>query len=119
MSLSSHKRRAVLALVEHGAVARAADECKLSRQTLYRWLREPEFAQALRDESDSRVEQASRRLTYLVDEAITVLSELLKSGSEHQRRLAADSVLSHALRLRELVELEQRISNLERSLETK
>ena len=114
MSLSPQKRRAILALTEHGAVARAADACKLSRQTLYRWLREPEFAQALREESDSRVEQASRRLTALVDEAISVMSQLLKSDSEHVRRLTADSILSHGIRLRELVELTERISNLEK-----
>ena len=116
MSLSPSKQRAVLALVEHGSVVAAADACKLSRQTLYRWLREPLFAQALRIASGEQIEQASRRLSSLMIRAIDELERLLSSESEHQRRLTADSVLSHALRLRELVELEQRVSNLEKQI---
>lgn len=115
--LSLSKQRALLALVERGSVSRAADECKLSRQTLYRWLREPEFSSALRDASGSQVEQASRRLTALMMRAVDELELLLDSRSEHTRRLTADSILSHALRLRELVELESRVSELERKLE--
>jgi DNA-binding transcriptional ArsR family regulator len=111
--LSPAKRRAILALVEHGSVAQAADACNLSRQTLYRWLREPAFTRELREASGSQVEQASRRLDSLLLRAIDELERLLSSESEQQRRLAVDSILSHGVRLRELTQLEQRVRALE------
>lgn len=115
--LSPSKRRAVLALVEHGNVSKAADACGVARQTLHRWMREPEFSSALRGASGEQVEQVSRRLTALMLKAVDTLeSLLLSSDSEHQKRLAADSILSHGLRLRELVELEQRVSELEKRI---
>ena len=113
MSLNTRKRRAILALIEHGAVSQAADAIGCARQTLYRWLKEPEFAQALRDASGSQVADASRRLDALLLRAIAELEKLLGSESDHQRRLAAESILSHGVRLRELTELEERVSALE------
>jgi DNA-binding transcriptional LysR family regulator len=113
MSLSPRKKRAVLALVEHGEVSKAADACSLSRQTLYRWLREREFTVALREASGSQVAEASRRLDALLMRAIGELEKILDSGSARERRLTADSILSHAVRLRELTELTERISALE------
>lgn len=117
--LTPSKHRAVLAIVEHGSVARAAAECKLSRQTLYRWIREPEFELALREASSAQVVELSRRLTSLTLKAVEKLEKLLGSPSEHQARLAADSILTHAIRLRELTELTERIRDLELMMERK
>ena len=117
--LSPSKARAVLALVEHGSVSRAAAECKLSRQTLYRWMREAEFEFALKEASSAQVVELSRRLTALTIRAVEKLEQLLNSPSEQQARLAADSILSHAIRLRELTELEERIRDLELTMERK
>lgn len=112
-TLKPRQRRAILALIEHGSVTEAAQVCGVSRAALYRWMREADFAQALKDASGEQVELVSRRLTSLVLTAVDVLESLMSSPHEQQRRLAADSVISHALRLRELVELEERITRLE------
>lgn len=117
VSISARKQRAVLALVERGSVAKAAVAAGVARQTVHRWMHEPEFALALREASSLQVEQASRRLTGLLDGAISVLEMLLESGSEHQKRLTADSVITHATRLRELTEIESRIQALEKRYE--
>lgn len=113
MSLSLRKRKAVLALVEHGSVAQAAVSVGVSRQALHRWLKEPEFTQALKEASGARFVEASRRLDALLMQAIDELEKLLRSESEQQRRLTADGVISHALRIRELTEIESRITALE------
>ena len=60
---------------------------------------------ALRDASGSRVAEASRRLDALLMRAIDEFEKILVSGSDREQRLTADSILSHAVRLRELVEL--------------
>lgn len=112
-SLSARKKRAILALVEHGSVSRAADACGVARQSLYNWMREPLFASALKEASGSQVAQASRRLDALLLRAIDELERLLSSESEQQRRLAVESILSHGVRLRELTQLEERVKSLE------
>lgn len=117
LTLTPSKRRAVLALVEHGNVSRAADACELSRATLYRWLREPEFEHELRQASTAQVAELSRRLTALTLKAVEKLEQLLNSPSEAQARLAADNILTHAIRLRELIDIDERITNLERQAE--
>jgi len=111
--LPPRKKRAILALVEHGAVSRAADVVGVTRQTLYRWMREPLFRAELQAATGSQVAEASRRLDGLLMRAVDELERLLDSESEHQRRLAVDSILSHAARLRELVDIEERITVLE------
>lgn len=112
-SLSPRKQRAVIALVELGSVAAAADELSLSRQTLYRWLKEPEFGAALRRASGEHIEQVSRRLNSLMLQAVDELERLLSSESEQQRRLAVECILSHGARLQELTSLTERVKALE------
>jgi len=113
MSLTARKKRAILALVEHGAVSKAAEACGCARSTLYKWMQEEEFNKALRQASNSQLLEASRRLDALLLRAIDKLEKLLDSNSEHQARLAAESIISHGARLRELTELERRVSALE------
>lgn len=99
--------------MEYGDVSKASQACGVSRASIYRWLQDDDFSRALKDASGEQVEQVSRRLTSLVIKAVDVLDEMMSSDSEQQRRLAADSVISHALRLREMVEIEERITRLE------
>jgi len=113
MSLSTKQRRAILALVEHGDVTRAAEACGSARSTVYKWLKQDEFRVSLREASGSRLVEASRRLDALLLRAIDKLEQLLDSESEQQARLAVDMVLTHAARLRELTELEERVTALE------
>jgi len=114
MSLSARKKRAVLALVEHGAVSQAADACGCARSTLYKWMQDPEFISALSEASSSRVAEASRRLDALLMLAIDRLEKLIDSRSERIALQAVNSVQTHAAKLHELTELEQRVAALEK-----
>jgi hypothetical protein len=115
-NLTPRKKRAALALVEHGAVSRAAESCGVSRQALHRWMLDPEFTAYLHQVSGDAVTAASRRLVSLMDGAIDALMQILDSGSIRERMRAAELIITHALRLRELTDIEERLTLLERSI---
>jgi len=114
MSLPPRKRKAINALLARGNVARAAEDVGITRQTLHRWLKDKDFAHALKEVSGEQLEHSTNRLVALMDEAIQTLADLLKSRSEHQRRLAADSIISHAIKLKDMSDFEIRLLELER-----
>lgn len=68
MAISPRQLRAVQAIAESASISAAADQCGTNRATLHRWLRLPEFREALdeiqRDQRarESRSSNAKRRL---------------------------------------------------------
>jgi hypothetical protein len=102
--------------MEHGAVSKAAAQVGISRQALHRWIKEPEFAQELHQASSNIVLEASRRLAFLMMQAVDELEKMLNSDVPRDKIRAAELILSHALRLRELTDIEERITALERSI---
>ncbi len=116
--LSPKQRRAVESLLAMGNISAAAEAAGVSRETLYRWLARPDFSAALKDAEAAAVESLSRALVGLGDKATRVLGDVMDntSGSDGAKLRAADIVLSNLLKLRELVELEKRIEELEKRL---
>lgn len=114
--LSVKKRRAAHALARGHKVARAAEIAGCSERSVYRWLKEQEFIGAVVQAESEELERASRRLVGLMDKALDELEVLLDSRDVVQRRLAINMVLTHTNKLRELVTLENRVSELERRI---
>jgi len=112
--LSDKKRRAAHALARGHTVAGAADIAGCSERSIYRWVKDREFTQAVTAAETEELERASRRLVSLMERALDVLEEMLEHKSPRERRIAANSVITHALKLRELVTLESRVAELER-----
>ena len=87
-------------------------------RTLQNWLLDDDFQDVLRTAESQLVDHAARRLLALTDGAIAALAEELKPYSKPQHSLrAAELVLSHVLKWRELGELEDRIAALETKLQ--
>ena len=87
------------------------------QRTLANWLAEDDFQDALRQAESLMVDHAARRLLALTDSAIGALAEELSPYSKPQHSLrAAELVLSHVLKWRELGDLETRIAALESKL---
>jgi hypothetical protein len=94
--------------------AAACDAAGVPPRTLANWMAEDDFQDALRSAESQLVGHAARRLLTLTDAAIAALAEELSPYSKPQHSLrAAELVLSHVLRWRELGDLEARIAALE------
>ena len=116
--LTPKQRKAVEALLTTGDVSAAAKEVGIVRDTLYRWLKQPVFAQAVREAEASAIDDLSRLLVRLSRTATATLGKAMTDpvAPYTTRVRAADVTLNRLLQLRELATLEARVTELERSV---
>lgn len=114
-SLSRKQRRAIRALLVKPTIELAAKEAQIGATTLYTWLREDNFRQALTEAESAAIDTASRRLVGLAEKAIETIETILDNAVLHPaiRLRASELILSNMLRLVELRNIEQRLSALE------
>jgi hypothetical protein len=117
--LTTPQRKALEALASGATKGQASTIADRTERTINRWISEDDrFADALRASTNASVEDASRRLAALLEDAVTALYWLVKKQDtpDHVRLRAADTIISNLVRLREFDELEQRITALEEGL---
>lgn len=113
-TLAPAQRKAIEALLTCGNVASAALAADVGRTTIYRWMKEDLFTSELRIAEQEAVAGLARALAGLGDSAAEALRAALQPDQKMSVRLrASEVVIGNLLRLRELVELEARISALE------
>jgi len=104
----------LMALACGATVEAAARKANVSVPTVYRRLQDPEFTQRLTKLRAEMVQRTAGSLTAAGMEAIKTLLALLQASYSGSVRLgAARAVLELGVRLRESVELEERIAALE------
>lgn len=110
--------RAVAVLVATGDTSLAANAGGVSMRTLRRWLSTAEFMEELARAETDCIRSASRRLAGLVEKALSELETVLDDqGATHNPRIRAASViLDTTLRWRERLDLEERLSKLEKTI---
>jgi transposase len=105
----------LLAALAAGATVReAAKRAGVGERTAYRRLADPAYRRRV---TEARAEMVSRALGKLADgaaEAVETLRALLRSDSDSARLGAARCILETGNRLRESVEMEQRLTDLEK-----
>ena len=85
---------------------------------MYRYMRDDLFLAELRRASQRQLDSAAARLTGLLGAAVDVLGLHLRPELEGAVRLrAADLVLRHGIKLREINDLERRVGELEKKNE--
>lgn len=113
--LTPEQLTALAALIEHGDKAKAARAAKVSRTTLYRWLREDVAFQAALDAATRQaLKEFSANLVRLAQKAAQALDDALDKTQDMGFRLrAASIVMSGLLAVREAVDIEERLVVLE------
>ncbi len=105
---------AIASLLATGKVPDAATAGGVSTKTVYAWLKQPDFAAALRAAEGDALRGLSRRLAGLGNAAADALSDALDKKQPIAIRLrAADLVTARGPVLAELVTLLERIEALE------
>lgn len=112
--LTQAQQKAVAALLQAPNVKEAAALAAVSRGTLYRWMADPNFATALKAAESEALAALSRRLVVMGDAAAAALGDALAPERDIRDRLrAAQIVLDNLLKLKELLDFEQRLAALE------
>lgn len=114
----SHKSDTLAAELAAGRTVRdAATAAGVSERTAYRRLSEHPFAARVAELRAAMVGEALGRLSANMGRAADVLAALLDDDDPGVRQRAAAKLIELGLRVREQVELEGRVRELERALE--
>ena len=107
------QQKAIPYLLSCKSYAQAAKEIGISENQIYDWLRDPEFKSELEKQRNQVTEEAINILKMNTTKAAEALGELLDSSNEAIKRGAANDVLNHVVKFREMQEFENRINRLE------
>jgi len=119
-TLSGKQRKALEALLHTGEVSHAATAAGVSRDTVYRWMKQPLFAAAVREAEARALDEVSRVLIRLSRSAVGTLAGAMadREAPLGARVRAADITLNRLLQVRELATIEERLAALEAAAST-
>jgi DNA-binding MurR/RpiR family transcriptional regulator len=112
---SRQEEAALAALLSVPTIAEAATLAGISESTLLRWLQEPTFQQRYRAARREVVEHAISGLQQATGEAVEALRRNLTCGVPSSEIAAARAIIDQAVKGVELVDLAERIEQLERA----
>ena len=112
--LSRKQEAAISALLTAQTIGAAAGVVRVNERTLRNWLKMPAFQTAYRAARRQVVEQAISQLQQAANEAVATLQKNLTCGNKSVEVRAALGILGQAVQGVELIDLEERIADLER-----
>ena len=116
--LSPRQKAGIRALLNAPTVVLAAKEVGVTKATLWRWLAQETFADALRRAQALALAQSVRALQQSMDEAVASVRDGMNEDNAPNTRLkAADIVFGRIAALYSLVEIDERLAVVERRLD--
>ena len=109
----TRKGRAIEALAHGLTIVDASERSGVSRATVYRWLDDDEFKNAVLERQREVLEQVSKRMSSLALQGLDTLAELMESDDENIQLRASSAVLNRFTEVLELLRLEDRLEVLE------
>ena len=109
--------RAIAALLTEPTIVKAAAKAGISESTMLRWLAEPSFKARYRDARRQVVESAVANLQQATGEAVATLTRNLGCGVPASEIAAAKAIIDFAVKGVELVDLAERVEQLEQASE--
>ena len=101
-ALSLKQMKAITLLLTRPSREAVIKEVEISSETLYRWMRDPDFKAELARQQNEVINEAINILkTSMTKAADTLVALLDEKGGELRRRVAND-IISHVLKAREL-----------------
>ena len=116
VELSPRQVAAIPHIVTANSTAEAARRADVSRNTLYRWMRDPAFREALDDVRREAAELARTQMSGLLLKAVATLSDVMDSPSDKVRTDAARTAVYAFLKGEEYKNLEQSLQTLDRAI---
>ena len=117
--ITRNQRKAITASLKYPTVEQAAGAIGVNSRTVFRWLDDPGFRLALSQAEGEALDKIGRRLLVMSDQALSAIQDILddpdKPGNTNLR-LAAGLILNQTMRLRELRNIESRLSDLEKAV---
>jgi len=113
---NARQQKLLMELVRNPNIKAAAQEAGVGRSTANRWLGEPAFARELDRLRNEAMSEALGSVKSLTTRAAEELTRLLDTEDERLRRYVCRDILSHAIKVRELEDIEKRLLCLEEKI---
>jgi hypothetical protein len=114
--VKKNEQQVLLAMACGATVEAAAKQADVHPRTVYRRMRDPKFRRELARIRGEMVGRTAGMLTATSLEAVKALHDLLKTGTPTLKHSAARTVLEFTTKIREIVDLESRMQDLEDEL---
>ena len=118
--LPQKQTKAIVSLLNCRTVSEAATQAGVNESTVWRWMREESFQDALQEAKQRIVTQAIIQLQQATGEAVGTLRGIMADGEApaSARVTAAKAVLDMAVKAIKMEDLEARLMNLEQKKES-
>ena len=116
-SITVKQARAIPVIIRARSIEAGCAEVGISKTLFYQWLKKPDFAEEYRRHRDVLVNEAMESLKESVGRAVDSLTALLDTDNESLRRALSNDILNHVLKIKEMQEVENRLSKLEQLME--
>ena len=113
-TLSRIQARALPILLSSRSIADGCRKAGISRDRFYDWLKQDDFREAFDTGSREIAQEGIRSLKLHANDAVTVLSRLLKARSESVRLKASLAVLDALTKFIEFEQVELRLTEIEK-----
>ena len=111
--LSQNQTKTIRCILESNSIEEAAKKAKVSRGSIYNWMKDENFHKTLQKERDILFYESLDLLKQATTKAVKEFLNLLESENENTRRLAAKEILIQSLKIAEIRDLEIRMGRIE------
>ncbi len=113
-ALTSRQRLVINHILASTTYEEARRKSRVSKGTLYAWLKRDDFKQELKRRREDIVKEASVRLMFAMTKAVDGLISLMDTCKPDLKRLVCKDIIENALKSVELEDLEARLEKVER-----
>jgi AcrR family transcriptional regulator len=117
MPKETNKEKVLAALIETSSVRDAAKKSGIAEATVYRYLQDKEFLAEYRNARRQTVESAIAQMQNAATAAVYKLTELMNCENPAVAARCAQIILDNAIKGVELIDVVERLENLEDAVE--
>ena len=117
--LTTKQLKAVPKILAARTYEEGCKTAKISKTTFYDWIQNETFKAEFERQRAELVDTAFSQIAQNIERAVSTLVGLLDATDDRLKRLAANDVIGHFFKHRELAEFEERIAAIERRLDRK
>ncbi len=117
--LTTKQATAIPVLLVAPSYEKGCKSARISKTTFYKWMQDDDFVAEFNRQRGEIVEAAFGLLSQNMQKAVSTLVGLLDIGDCRVKRLAANNIISHFHKHKELNDLEERLQRIEEQIETR
>jgi len=112
--LTNRQLLAINQIIASSTLEEARKKARISKGTLYAWLKDEAFKAELKNQRDKVVKEALDRLKMAMTKATKGLIKLMDTKKPDLKRWVCKDIIDYALRSIELENIEERLDKVER-----